>query len=104
MNVDHPASSGPPEPAASVIIRHGTTRAYRAGCKCPACRAANAAAWRKGFESRQARLATADFEHGASAYSNWRCRCEICCKGHSARMAASQERRTEARLAEAAVR
>ena len=43
------------EQARAERLRHGTRRRYVLGCHCERCRAANAAAWRKGYARRRAR-------------------------------------------------
>jgi len=60
--------------------QHGAVRSYQNGCRCEACKAANATSQR----NRRARAATdpnrADKAgHGkASTYRNHGCRCEAC--------------------------
>ena len=61
--------------------QHGYN-AYRRGCRCDICRAANT---ERCAEYRAKRLERAasdgvpdDVEHGHSAYQNWGCRCDIC--------------------------
>lgn len=71
---------------------HGTTRRYRVGCRCPACRAANSARVRDQVRRRAADPATADRAgHGKpSTYTNYGCRCEECRDAKRAYAAARQ--------------
>ena len=58
---------------------HGTRTRYDAGrCRCDACRAAKTRADREQRRTQRARLDTSQFKHGAAAYKNWGCRCEVC--------------------------
>jgi hypothetical protein len=62
------------------LAPHGTTGCYGRGCRCDACRAANARHHQRLRQQRALRAASAQFEHGLSAYKNWACRCEVCLK------------------------
>ncbi|MCI3277493.1 hypothetical protein [Streptomyces cylindrosporus] len=73
------ASEDNPAPCAQPGIS-----AYRRGCRCQGCRAANTAKCQQGHERRVAKAADADFEHGASGYKNWGCRCPVCTKANTA--------------------
>lgn len=50
--------------------------AYRRGCRCPICRAANTARTRIIRASLRAR--PGETPHGANGYDNWGCRCPVC--------------------------
>jgi hypothetical protein len=59
----------------------GTLNAYRRGCKCDLCRAANTAHYTNGRAAREAKLATdpTSLPHGTtSTYCNYGCRCDPC--------------------------
>jgi hypothetical protein len=73
----------------------GTLAAYRRGCRCADCLAANAAYHRmcRNDRLRLVEEHTAEFEHGPSAYTNWGCRCEICTEANKARCREYQTRR-----------
>lgn len=49
--------------------------------------------------SRLARRDTAYFKHGASGYSNWGCRCDVCTAAHSAKMRRARQVRIQKMLA-----
>ena len=95
---------GDPEfvPRRGVNAEHGTAGRYWAGCRCAACRAANAVLHHEGRERRRRALATATVTHGsASTYRNWGCRCEPCHQaalagGALARAARRARRQTQA--------
>lgn len=61
---------------------HGTSTAYRNGCRCEECRAGNTARHKRLREKRYLAAASgkipADVEHGIGAYCNWGCRCPTC--------------------------
>jgi 5-methylcytosine-specific restriction endonuclease McrA len=64
------------------MLAHGTTTAYRSGCRCATCREAqrvyNTSYYRaKHPEKRKERPA-----HGVTAYRNG-CRCDVCCEAQS---------------------
>ena len=78
-------------------MNHGklSTYAYQ-GCRCVACRQANADYHRKARGRRMERLAGADVQHGtASTYRNWGCRCDACSAAHGEVMAAAYAARKE---------
>jgi hypothetical protein len=71
---------------------HGKPGTYRRGCRCDECRAANTRYAREERKKRRERLETAQFKHGAAAYTNWGCRCEVCTKAHTKLCAPAGER------------
>lgn len=73
----------------------GTKAAYRRGCRCAACRKANAEHCKTHRRRRRLRVERGEshFHHGARGYSNWGCRCDECVSGHKARMVADRESR-----------
>jgi ParB-like chromosome segregation protein Spo0J len=63
--------------------RHGTIAMYDRGCRCNACKDAEAQKKRKSKHSARERLqkGEAEIEHGKlSSYYYWGCRCEACCQ------------------------
>jgi hypothetical protein len=64
---------------------HGRFRQYLAGCRCEACRAANAEMVRKARQRRAADPSRADMAgHGkAGTYKNHGCRCQPCRDAHN---------------------
>src|ERR1019366_787926 len=95
---------GDPEfvPRRGVNADHGTSSRYWAGCRCAACRAANAALHHEGRERRRRALATATVTHGsASTYRNWGCRCEPCHQAALARAALARAARRARRQTQA---
>lgn len=60
---------------------------YGRGCRCVDCKATNAARHRKARKERKSRRANAQYKHGAGAYTNWGCRCEVCVEANSKAMA-----------------
>ena len=95
---------GDPEfvPRRGVNADHGTVSRYWAGCRCAACRAANAALHHEGREHRRRALATATVTHGsASTYRNWGCRCEPCHQAALAGAALARAARRARRQAQA---
>jgi len=95
---------GDPEfvPRRGVNADHGTVSRYWAGCRCAACRAANAALHHEGREHRRRALATATVTHGsASTYRNWGCRCEPCHQAALARGALARAARRARRQQQA---
>lgn len=73
-------------------VTHGKGSTYRRGCRCDDCRAANTRGVREQQKKRKERLDTAQFKHGAAAYTNWGCRCEVCTKAHTEYCAPAVER------------
>ena len=74
--------------------RHGTTNAYRnLGCRCQACRDANAdaqAEYRDRLATTPARL----IPHGTvNGYENYKCRCVECRRVHAASDRARNQRK-----------
>lgn len=70
-------------------VEHGRSAYNNWGCRCPICCAAQAEANRSSYRSAVARYPERKayvaehglpptVEHGASAYSYWGCRCEVC--------------------------
>jgi hypothetical protein len=61
-------------------MRHGTERAYKTGCRCDACRAANTeACYRRHMRMVNKGLSDGDPRHGThGGYTNWGCRCPDC--------------------------
>jgi hypothetical protein len=89
-------------PRRGVNADHGTVSRYWAGCRCAACRAANAALHHEGREHRRRALATATVTHGsASTYRNWGCRCEPCHQAALAGAALARAARRARRQAQA---
>jgi hypothetical protein len=62
-----------------VDMSHGTRTAYtHNGCRCDACRKANAAYHRRRRHERAQNIPD-DIAHGTrSTYTNWGCRCKAC--------------------------
>lgn len=58
-------------------MEHGLN-GYARGCRCPTCKAANAAYQAAMRKHRRAVGPPSNVQHGASCYSNWGCRCDIC--------------------------
>lgn len=56
------------------VVEHGTRRQYRKGCKCTACKAAEAAYKRE----QVARAATKTIPHGTVQGYVYKCRCDAC--------------------------
>jgi hypothetical protein len=56
------------------VVKHGTRSQYRKGCKCPACKAAEAAYKRE----QVSRAATKTIPHGTVQGYVYKCRCEAC--------------------------
>ncbi|MFJ6438511.1 hypothetical protein [Streptomyces sp. NPDC091416] len=77
---------GIPSTWAPALRGCGTWGAYRRGCRCEKCRTHHAAGLAASKADRYARRAagTAVFTHGANAYKNWGCRCDVCSKDASA--------------------
>lgn len=65
--------------------RHGTAGGYtNHGCRCAACRAANARMNLRARETRRVKLADDDPRHGQDAtYTNHGCRCASCRAAHA---------------------
>jgi len=76
-------------------LAHGTIEAYRAGCSCEPCRAAN----RADSRARRAERRATPFElipHGEGGYSNYGCHCETCLAAGSKRNADHYDARLRA--------
>ncbi|MFJ3705055.1 MULTISPECIES: helix-turn-helix domain-containing protein [unclassified Streptomyces] len=73
----------------------GSPGRYKAGCRCDTCRAGHRDRLRVKKTERYARhkAGLAVFTHGASAYGNWGCRCQVCTREHAAKMAAQWRKR-----------
>ena len=73
-------------------MEHGTRSSYVENkCRCDECRDANRVYQnqrdRQRYAYTQEHGLPDDVEHGASAYVNWGCRCEICTKAHAVKTA-----------------
>jgi hypothetical protein len=73
--------------------QHGTRSMYNKGCRCALCAEAQLRGCADGRKERteRARRDPSLVPHSAAAYSNWGCRCEVCCTA-----AAEKRRREEA--------
>lgn len=75
-------------PAGTIVSHGGAGTAYSAyGCRCRACKNANALRVNQRRKEREALVKGEGLpetvRHGrASSYSNWGCRCEACSKAH----------------------
>lgn len=73
-------------PSVTVLadVKHGTFLAYRKGCRCDDCRAANAEHSRRRRANAKADPSRADRAgHGnANTYRNHGCRCGPCCAAY----------------------
>jgi AraC-like DNA-binding protein len=75
----------------------GTLASYNRGCRCSACRRANADSMDARIaERRGVGLPTGDPRHGTGVgYNYWGCRCDRCIEAHSARCLAYYHRRAK---------
>lgn len=80
---------------------HGTSRRYRRGCRCDACRPAASkyarlGRWRRR-EARDGASAPAELTHGYSGYTNHHCRCDVCIAGNRENQRNTRAKRYAAR-------
>lgn len=71
---------------------HGEQRGYKRGCRCGACRKANADRHR-ALRSKRATLPAGDIPHGLGGYRNYNCRCPDCSAAHSSDLRAQEAKR-----------
>lgn len=64
--------------------RHGRPSTYNRGCRCEACKEDSTRRKRQRRERLAGKVVLYKFEHGASGYNNWKCRCDVCVAAHSA--------------------
>lgn len=70
--------------------------AYARGSRDEGCRRAHAEHCAEYKRKRAARVGSASFTHGESGYTNWSCRCGVCCAAWAEKMRRENARRREA--------